>query len=57
MSAVTTPQLHISFDFAERLLLQLRAAAQETGQGSFSEVARLLQAEIDAQISLVQPEH
>ncbi|BDU72719.1 hypothetical protein [Mesoterricola silvestris] len=57
MSTVTTPQLHISFDFAERLLHQLHAAAQETGEKSFLEAAAALQAEVDRQTQTVQPEH
>jgi hypothetical protein len=57
MSAVTAPQLHISFELAEQLVLQLRAAAKETGRASLLDGARILQAEIDAQVSKVQPEH
>jgi len=57
MSTVTTPQLHISFDLAEKLLLHLREAAKETGQGSFLDAAKALKDEIDTQIRTVQPEH
>jgi hypothetical protein len=57
MSAVTTPQLHISFDLAEKLVVQLRAAARETGRETYLDGAKILQAEIDAQIRNVQPEH
>ncbi|WP_306601023.1 hypothetical protein [Geothrix sp. 21YS21S-2] len=57
MSSTTTPLLHISFDFAETLLLRLDAAAKATGDPSYLEAAKILQAEIDAQIRIVQPEH
>jgi hypothetical protein len=57
MSNLTSPQLHISFDFAESLVHQLRDAAKETGRDSLLQAARSLQVEIDSQISLVQPEH
>lgn len=57
MSSATTPLLHISFDFADTLLLRLGAAARATGDPSYLEAARILQAEIDAQLRIVQPEH
>ena len=57
MSTVTSPQLHISFDLAEKLLAQLRTAAKETGQDSFLEAARTLRAEIESQTRTDQPEH
>ena len=57
MTTVTTPQLHISFDLAEKVLLQLRAAAKATGQESFLDAAKSLKAEIDHQTSINQPEH
>jgi len=57
MSSATTPLLHISFDFADTLLLRLGAAAKATGDPSYLEAARILQAEIDAQLRIVQPEH
>jgi HPt (histidine-containing phosphotransfer) domain-containing protein len=57
MSNVTSPQLHISFDLAESLVHQLQDAARATGRDSLLQVARTLQAEIDSQVSLVQPEH
>ena len=57
MHSVTTSQLHISFEFADSLLHQLRAAGQETGKKSYLEAAAVLQAEIDTQVSIVQPEH
>jgi hypothetical protein len=57
MSNQTSPQLHISFDLAESLVHQLRDAAKETGRDSLLHVAQTLQAEIDAQLSPVQPEH
>lgn len=57
MSSATTPLLHISFVFAETLLLRLDAAAKATGDPSYLETAKILQAEIDAQIRIVQPEH
>ncbi len=57
MSNPTSPQLHISFDLAESLVHELRAAAKATGRESLLQVAQTLQAEIDTQVSLVQPEH
>ena len=57
MATMTTPQLHISFDLAEKVIRQLRIAARETGQGGFLDAAKLLQTEIDTQTRLVQPEH
>ena len=57
MSNQTSAQLHISFDLAESLVHHLRDAAKQTGQDSLLQVAKALQAEIDAQVSLVQPEH
>ena len=57
MSNLTSPQLHISFEFAEHLVHQLRDAAKETGRESLVHDAKALQAEIDAQVSVAQPEH
>ena len=57
MSAITAPRLHISFDLVEKLVVQLLAAARETGRETYLEGAKILQAEIDAQLSNVQPEH
>jgi hypothetical protein len=57
MSRLTSPQLHISFEFAESLVHQLRDAAKETGRESLLQDARLLQAEIDSQVSMAPPEH
>lgn len=57
MSNQTSPQLHISFDLAESLVHQLREAAKVTGRESLVQVAKALQAEIDTQVNLVQPEH
>jgi hypothetical protein len=57
MSNPTSPQLRISFDFAESLVHQLRDAAKGTGQEALLQAAKSLQAEIDSQINLVQPEH
>ena len=57
MSNPTSPQLHISFDLAGSLVHQLQEAAKATGRASLLQVAKALQAEIDAQVSLVQPEH
>jgi hypothetical protein len=57
MSTLTAPQLHLSFEFAENLVRQLRAAAKETGRESLLHGAEDLQAEIDAQASKFQPEH
>lgn len=57
MTTQTSPQLHISFDFADSLVHHLRDAAKETGRESLLLAAKTLQAEIDSQVSLVQPEH
>jgi hypothetical protein len=57
MSNQTSPHLHISFDLAESLVHQLREAAKETGRDSLLQAAKTLQAEIDSQVTLVQPEH
>jgi hypothetical protein len=57
MSSQTSPQVHISSAFAENLVRQLRDAAKVTGRESLLLLAKTLQAEIDSQVSLVQPEH
>ncbi len=57
MSNPTSPQLHISFDLAENLVHHLLDAGKETGRESLLQVAKALQTEIDAQVSLIQPEH
>jgi hypothetical protein len=57
MSNPTVPQLTISLDFAERLVRQLRDAAQETGRESLGKDAESLQREIGAQFSQTPPRH
>ncbi len=57
MANPTTPQLHISMEFAEHLVRQLRSAAKDTGSASLLQDADRLQAELDAQFSQCPPRH
>lgn len=57
MSSVTTPQLHISLEFAENLVRHLRDAVKETGRESLLQDANCLQAEIDAHFSQAPLKH
>jgi len=57
MSNPNGPQLKISLDFAERLVRQLREAANETGRESLTQDAESLQEEISSQFSQTPPRH
>jgi hypothetical protein len=57
MSTLTTPQLHISFEFAERLVHHLKDASQQLDGEFLLRDADALQAEINAQFSRTPQEH
>ena len=57
MPSTTSPQLHLSLEFAEQLVRHLREAGNRLGGASLLHDAEQLRTEIDAQFSQAPPEH
>ncbi len=57
MSSSTTPQLQLSFEFAETLVQHLQEASRQVDAAVLLRDAEALRAQINAQIRSVQPEH
>lgn len=57
MPTLTTPQLHLSFEFAERLFHHLREAGGHLDAEYLIQDAETLRTEIDAQSDQVPLEH